>query len=174
MANYRQHLFGGLVAFGAVCYFVRAYNPPLLTLAEWCLCALMGALFPDVDIKSKGQKYFYTILLITFIVLVGQKKLFLVSCMSIIALVPLLTRHRGLFHNVFFVIGFPFAVWFVLSMSHPVYAPVLLNHVIFFVAGQLSHLVLDFGLIGLLHQIAGYDTRLLNKNKKNIRFKSRR
>lgn len=173
MANYRQHLFGGVIAFGAVCFFMRAYNPPLLTLAEWFLCALMGALFPDVDIKSKGQKYFYTILLISFIVLVGQRKLFLVSCMSIIALVPLLTRHRGLFHNVFFVITFPFAVWFVLSMSHPVYARVLLNHVVFFVVGQLSHLLLDFGLVGLVHQIAGYDMRTLNKHKKSGRFKSK-
>ena len=173
MANYQKHLFGGTIAFGVVCYFLRAYNPPLLTLLEWGLCSLMGALFPDVDIKSKGQKYFYTILFVTFILLVGQRKFFLVSCMSIIAIVPLLTRHRGLFHNIFFVVLFPLSVWFALSLWHPEYAKILLNHVIFFVAGQISHLLLDFGLLGMVHQICGYNPRLNNKNKRKKQFKQK-
>lgn len=173
MANYQKHLLGGTIAFGVVCYFLRAYNPSLLTLIEWGLCSLMGGLFPDVDIKSKGQKYFYTILFVTFILLVGRRKFFLVSCMSIVAIIPLLTRHRGLFHNIFFVILFPFSVWFILSLWHPQYAKVLLNHVLFFVAGQVSHLVLDFGCIGIVHQICGYDPLIFGKNKRKFQFRKK-
>ena len=62
MPGYKGHLVGGAVAYGVTVYLLRSLNPTAITLVEWFVCTLAGALFPDVDTKSKGQKYFYSVL----------------------------------------------------------------------------------------------------------------
>ncbi len=56
MANYRGHIKGGFVAFALIILFALPhYHPSALTMLEWLLFTIAGSLFPDVDIKSKGQ-----------------------------------------------------------------------------------------------------------------------
>ncbi|MGC2310143.1 MAG: hypothetical protein WA432_00805 [Candidatus Babeliaceae bacterium] len=63
MPSYKGHLLGGLVVYSIALLFM-ATTLSWLTKGEWLLCTLFGALFPDIDIKSKGQKLFYALLLV--------------------------------------------------------------------------------------------------------------
>jgi membrane-bound metal-dependent hydrolase YbcI (DUF457 family) len=113
----------------------------------------MGSLFPDIDIKSKGQKYFYVIVLCGLITLFIQEKLVTLAWCSIISLAPMLVRHRGIFHQLWFVIAMPFGVWMFLSAVTPAYKNPLFYDIIFFIIGAVSHLWLDFGIYKLARQL---------------------
>src|SRR5213080_4473351 len=122
MPGYKGHLFGGTVAFGLLFFAlvgVVVTQPSLLTASEWLLFALAGSLFPDVDIKSKGQKYFYYVVFLIFIILAYKKCFQLLSCFSFITITPMLVRHRGIFHDPCFLIAVPLGVWLVMSLMFP-------------------------------------------------------
>jgi hypothetical protein len=57
MPGYRGHLVGGTVAFALVCVIT---NPPFSAIgrSELLLLTCLGSLFPDIDTKSRGQRYF--------------------------------------------------------------------------------------------------------------------
>ena len=143
MPNYKGHLFGGLVAyFCAICAFV-SIKPSLVTACEWLCFTLAGALFPDVDVKSKGQKYFYYLIFVLFVVLMYQGKHHMVSCLSIIAITPMLSRHRGIFHKIWFLIIFSIGTWAFISLLLPSLSRPLLINTLFFIVGCISHVALD-------------------------------
>lgn len=143
MPNYKGHLAGGVVVYALVLVCVVGTTSSLITWGEWLLCALAGCLFPDIDIKSKGQKYFYRGVLMSFIVLAGQGRYEVLSCCSFIMITPMLVRHRGIFHNPLFIVFIAVIVWISISASFPhVSRPLFLN-LLFFVAGALSHIFLD-------------------------------
>ena len=151
MPGYRGHLVGGAVAFGVI--FLGARNivqPTWLTLIEWLGFALLGSLFPDIDIKSKGQKVFYWFTLLLFITLIIQRKFQLLSYVSILAVIPLLVRHRGLFHRLWFIIGMPILVAALVVNCSPKYAQPIAFDTLFFIGGAISHLWLDLGLRQML------------------------
>ena len=57
MPGYRAHLAGGLTVYGITIYLLRSYCGSVFIAAEWMLFTLAGSLFPDIDTKSKGQKF---------------------------------------------------------------------------------------------------------------------
>ncbi len=146
MPGYKEHLLGGAAAFGVTFAIIGSCCASRLTAGEWLLCSLLGSLFPDVDIKSKGQKVFYSILLVVLIVLIIKQRLDLLAGLSLCAVVPLIVRHRGIFHNPLFVAALPFTVWFLLQTVFPDYKHILFYDTLFFVVGAISHLILDRGL----------------------------
>lgn len=150
MPGYKGHLVGGVAIYGLGLYALQSFNPTYATMAEWLLFALAGSLFPDIDIKSKGQKVFYRFLLIIFGILLLQGRFQLFILISILSVVPMIVRHRGLFHKLWFVILFPGLVTLVLSAYFPAYATILLYDASFFIAGAISHLWLDVGLRKML------------------------
>jgi hypothetical protein len=158
MAGYAGHLRLGFLVYIVIMtvYFLVYQQPTPVTCFEWLLCTLMGSLFPDIDIKSKGQKYFYLIVLCGLVLLFVQEKLETLAWCSIISLAPILVRHRGLFHQVWFVIIMPLSIWILLSCFAPVYKNALLYDILFFIGGALSHLWLDLGIRKLSKQL--YDT----------------
>jgi len=143
MPNYRGHLLGGLIAYVYVMLTIITIKPSFITACEWLFFTLAGSLFPDIDTKSKGQKYFYSILLLLFICLLYQNKFQLLSCISCIAITPMLSNHRGLFHKKWFVIVMPIVVWIIFTTIFPDLMRPLLINVLFFIVGALSHLFLD-------------------------------
>jgi len=145
MPNYRGHLMGGVVAFGLVAYCLSV-TPTVATLIEWLIFTLAGALFPDVDIKSKGQLFLYRFLLLVFLMLILQNRLQQLAFLSVAALVPMLVKHRGLFHRVWFILLFPAVLAVSIAGYCPHYAHIIYYDALFFIAGALSHLVLDLGL----------------------------
>jgi len=143
MPNYKGHLCGGLVAYVCVLCSCISMKPSVVTACEWLLFTLAGALFPDVDVKSRGQKYFYYLVFIIFIILICQNNHHTVACLSVIAITPMLVRHRGIFHNIWFLIMISVGCWMLFSMLFPPLTKPLLINTLFFIVGCISHVALD-------------------------------
>ncbi|HEB41493.1 MAG TPA: hypothetical protein ENI08_00545 [Candidatus Dependentiae bacterium] len=153
MPGYKGHLIGGVAAFGItllVSTKIFALDYSLVMAAEWLICALAGSLFPDIDVKSKGQKYFYWVVLALFIFCILWQKYKLLAGCSVIVVMPMLVRHRGIFHRLWFVILVPLAIWFFVSFYVPYIQQRMLLDTIFFIAGAISHLWLDLGIRRML------------------------
>lgn len=145
MPCYKAHLTGGFVS-ALVLYSVLPGAPcTLLRIGELLLCALAGSLFPDIDTKSKGQKYFYRLFAVACLALVYARHYKMVAFMSIGSFVPLVVVHRGVLHRAWFVVGVPIALygWYVLTTGAVSYR--LGYDTLFFIVGALSHLLLDLG-----------------------------
>ncbi len=135
------------MAFALIIFFaIPHYHPSALTMLEWLLFTIAGSLFPDVDIKSRGQKYFYQIMLVLFVVLALNNHYRQLAVISILSLIPLLVKHRGIFHKLWFMIAAPLATWYCISLQFPQLREALLMNSLFFVAGAISHLWLDKGI----------------------------
>jgi len=147
MPNYRGHVIGGCIAYAALAALLSSYCISWRIAAEWFLCCFAGSLFPDIDTKSRGQKYFYWIILLIFAILIAHKRHDLLAIVSICAVVPLLVKHRGIFHHFWFVIAVPLLIWCGVSKLWPKLSSQLFLDTIFFIVGALSHLWLDFYLV---------------------------
>ncbi len=146
MANYKGHLAGGIFVYLLGIYFViQARSISLVLALEWLLFTLAGALFPDIDIKSKGQKLFYWILFFLSMILLLLNHIQALIILGFIGLTPLLVRHRGIFHSLWFVLLIPSLVAFFVCMYVPNCSRIIVFDTIFFIAGAISHLWLDFG-----------------------------
>ncbi len=151
MSSYKGHLAGGCVAFACGLVLITDYaQPDMLLAAEWFLATLAGSLFPDIDIKSKGQKYFYWFFLGLIFLFVHKNRIDLLIALSVIAMLPLLVKHRGLFHRLWFVIAFPLGLWWLISLQFPLIKAALFFDTLFFILGAISHLWLDLGLKRML------------------------
>ncbi|MDE0317173.1 MAG: metal-dependent hydrolase [Candidatus Poribacteria bacterium] len=115
---FREHWFGGLTAYST--FFIISliatisvsilyglpfdWNPtismdPLGILGCFAIALLFG-LWPDVDIKSKSQQIFYTVLFVlnTSLILFLQRYLE-AALLGLFAMLPILSKHRGWTHS---------------------------------------------------------------------------
>jgi hypothetical protein len=147
MPGYKGHLVGGAVTFGLMVYAINSagHSVTLAQALPWAGSTLAGCLFPDIDVKSKGQNFFYKVLIVVLIALLvgGYQRSFV--AVSVASLVPMVVRHRGLFHRLWFIVGFPFFLALVLGSYYPMYQPGIYSNTFFFVVGAISHLWLDLG-----------------------------
>lgn len=143
MPGYRGHLIGGGVTYFGLLYFLSVYSPDLSVMAQGLIFCLVGALFPDIDIKSMGQKYFYIALavLLSFCLLYGYYSWFI--ALAFLSIVPLLVRHRGVFHSLFFICVLSCALIICVLKFNVKYGPLAISNALFFVAGAWSHILLD-------------------------------
>jgi hypothetical protein len=123
-------------------------NPTFLTSIEWLLFALFGALFPDIDIKSRGQNIFYVLLACAYAGALMMGKLAWSPFFVVAALFPMLVSHRGISHRFWFMVLLSVSFGFCLSMYFPAYAQAAWLNALFLGAGMLSHLVLDKWITG--------------------------
>ena len=143
MANYKGHLFGGIIAYVLVAIMVSSYCLCAKFIGNGLLFALAGSLFPDVDIKSKAQKIFYFLIFLSMAVLLIQKKETLAVFLGLISFLPLFVKHRGLFHKFWFILLLTIVVTLFICINSPTYREPTINYAIFFTAGAISHLFLD-------------------------------
>ena len=150
MPGYRGHLGGGVIAYG--CLFALIWSPQIaLPLAcEWFLFTLLGALFPDIDIKSKGRNVFYKILLCIAAFLLYKQRILPLIWIGIISLLPLFVKHRGIFHSLFFLTILSLCAIFISMICLPSCSAIIAWDALFFFAGAFSHLILDFGFLKAL------------------------
>lgn len=146
MPGYKGHLVGGLVAFLIVIHVIITQKVSLAIALEWLCFTLLGALFPDIDIKSKGQKIFYKVLIVLFVILLLKKCLSALILLSLVSCLPLVVRHRGMCHELWFVVGVPLAVAFILGRYFPQFSSLVLWDALFFIVGAISHIYLDCGI----------------------------
>jgi len=144
MPGYKAHIVGGVATFAVLAFLVKGNGTVAPSVAfQWLGAAVLGSLFPDVDIKSKGQGIFYKGVLLCLCILLWKKYVYPFIVLSFLALLPVLVRHRGLFHQAWFVIVAPLMVAYAVGYSFPIYQSSLLQMACFFSAGAVSHLVLD-------------------------------
>jgi hypothetical protein len=151
MAGYKGHIsiaviFGLLLVVGLAFTKAAALMPlpdRILHAIIILWLAVIFALFPDIDIKSKGQMLFYRLFFLLDIVLLWSKHLTEAALLGFLAMLPILSRHRGWTHTVWamLLIPLPILVGPVYFAGLPVAAtlPFYLGSV----AGYLSHLVAD-------------------------------
>ena len=120
MSMFREHWIGGLVAYSIffaislITTFAvpslydgvsHGWNPtippviaPLKIVGCFAIAVLFG-LWPDVDIKSKSQKIFYSVLFASNVVLIVFLQKYLESALlGLFAMLPIMSKHRGWTH----------------------------------------------------------------------------
>ncbi len=133
--DYKNHLNGALLtgaAVGLIAIFGEQINFKLNSMAEFIrtpwnagevrslfslflLTVFMG-LFPDLDIRSRPQKYyarFMVILLLSFFIL-GELKL--LALVAILAFLPLIGTHRSWTHH--WLVPFIFSLFYSLGLEY--------------------------------------------------------
>jgi len=143
MPNYKAHLAVGFLTYVGVINLIPSHYYATDMIADGLLLCLIGSLFPDVDVKSNGQKIFYSLLAVLMIHLVMLKAWFWLSLVALMAIVPLLVRHRGIFHNILFLLflGLLFALG-AQCFTYDRMSLILCNS-LFFTVGCVSHVLLD-------------------------------
>lgn len=145
MPNYKVHMVGGLAfGVGAMASTGAWQHASASTSIEYLGCAVLGSLFPDIDIKSKGQKLFYIALTGILLFLLIKRRTAWFIALSILGMVPLLLRHRGIMHHPWFVgccTGIP--AIYLYANNHP-YSGLAID-LFYFAIGAFSHIILDIG-----------------------------
>lgn len=150
MPNYKGHIAGGFVFYALALILCAFYYVPPFKIAMWLLCTIAGALFPDIDIKSKGQQFFYKVVLLTVSCCVLYKSYFSALFLCFFAFLPLMVKHRGIFHHLWFLVALVSLVCEVLCYTFPIYQDMIIANSIFFLLGIVSHLWLDLGVKKML------------------------
>lgn len=148
MPNFKGHLFGGLLFYGIVLFLFSLGKVSWTTQLYWLSATLAGSLFPDIDIKSKGQHLFLKILLLLLILCLFLKAYIPVVMILLLSLVPLIIPHRGLFHDLGFIGVLCALMDLVLIFLIPAKAKTIIVTSLFFILGVTSHLILDKGFKG--------------------------
>lgn len=117
MSMFREHWIGGIVTYStffivslgatiAVSIFYASpldWNPtisvePVKAVGCFAIAVLFG-LWPDVDIKSKSQKIFYSVLFALNMVLILKQKYLESALLGLFAMLPIISKHRGWTHS---------------------------------------------------------------------------
>ncbi len=145
MPNYKGHLVGGTIAFLGTLHATTAlFNRP--TVYELPLCftvCLVASIFPDIDITSKMQRIFYISAALGIIAALLMHNLTLFFSIAATAILISQLQHRTITHNVWFIITIPGFIVLYTSFYKPVYFTTSLVYYLYFVAGALSHILLD-------------------------------
>jgi membrane-bound metal-dependent hydrolase YbcI (DUF457 family) len=115
MSSYRGHLVGGALLFIPFAFIINTVfeYDKLSTLQFWIQTVilfgitLLFAMFPDVDIKSKGQKIFYLIFIALDLVLIWRGLWQLAAFLGLFAMIPIISNHRGWTHSFWAAILIP-------------------------------------------------------------------
>jgi len=154
MANYKGHLVGA-VAVTTVYVVGLSFLPGELLeetggiLSDWQLVAgmyvvamLMG-LWPDIDTNSKGQDIFFGAAFLFDVLLISQGYLEAAAYLGLLAMTPILGKHRGWTHSKAAMILVPLPILVVPYINK---SSILATYLLFYgaaVVGYFSHLLLD-------------------------------
>jgi general stress protein CsbA len=157
MANYKGHVAGGAL-FGGLYWALISYIP-IAQLAEsagllhdWqatfaiFIVSMLFGLFPDVDTNSKAQDLFFAIIFPLDILLIANQRIEAAAYLGLIAMLPIIGKHRGWTHKKWAMIVVPLPI---LLIPYAYNASILGLSAIYYgaaVAGYFSHLLFD-GLI---------------------------
>jgi len=157
MANYKGHIVGGAVFTGV--YTLGMFYAPVERLAEYAhllydwqamvavfVIGMLFALFPDVDTNSKGQDLFYWIIFPLDLLLIYAGQFQAAAYLGLIAILPILTHHRGWTHSKWAMFVIPLPIIIVPYLYNDNVLPISLVYYGAAVTGYFSHLFLD-GLI---------------------------
>jgi len=146
MPGYRGHLTGG-VLFGVGCLagliWFGIYRPEIDVALLLVSIVLAGALFPDVDTDSKGQNFFYTVLVVVDLALMIQEEYKWAAILGFCALLPAVGHHRGWTHTWWAMLFVPLPIILLPVFFYHTPWQHLLPFYGAAVLGYFSHLFLD-------------------------------
>lgn len=165
MSGYKGHIAGAVAVNAAYLAGVKLLPGDILerwniSLDDWQLLiglfviAVLFGLFPDVDTNSIGQNVFFGIAFIAEIVLILAGKFEPAAYLGLLAMTPIVGKHRGWTHHKLAMILVPAPIIVVpyLHNQHIWTLGLLIYGAAF--AGYFSHLLLD-GLIIRRFRIKG-------------------
>lgn len=157
MSGYKGHIAGALavntVYVGAVKVLpLSVADRSGIMLDDWQLLiglfvvAVLFGLWPDVDTNSIGQNIFFGLAFIADIVLIATGKFEPAAYLGLLAMTPIVGKHRGWTHSKLAMILVPLPIVLVPYVHNHHVLPFGLLMYGAAVAGYFSHLLLD-GLI---------------------------
>lgn len=157
MANYKGHIVGALAVNAGYVALLKVAPNNVLTrthglLSDWQMLiglfvlAVLFGLFPDIDTNSKGQNIFYGLALIVDIILIVNGRVEAAAYLGLLAMMPVVGKHRGWTHSFPAMILVPLPIVAVAYLYRPsALTPALILYGAA-EAGYFSHLLLD-GLV---------------------------
>jgi len=157
MSGYRGHIAGAIAVNGAYVAAVKLAPTSVLdrsgiALDDWQLLiglfviAVLFGLWPDVDTNSMGQNIFFGLAFIADIILIATGKLEAAAYLGLLAMTPIVGKHRGWTHSKLAMVLVPLPILLVPFIHNQHLLPQTLLIYGAAVAGYFSHLLLD-GLI---------------------------
>ena len=150
MASGKGHIVGGVIFAWLFLALLSNYFfvPTPTEIVIFVGLAVMFSLWPDVDIKSIGQKVFYTIFFITDAILVFYFQDYKAAAFfGLLIILPVLAKHRGWTHSKITAVLLPTPL---LLVPMYVFEGTLAEGLPYYfaaVAGYFSHLFFDKKLI---------------------------
>lgn len=166
MANYKGHVIGGAVlgaAYAGALSFVpvERYAEAANVLHDWqaiaaiLVLSVLFALFPDVDTNSKGQNIFIGLAFVVDIWLILSGNLQAAAYLGLIAMLPIVGKHRGWTHAKWAMFVVPLPILVIPYLYNEAALRIALIYYGAAVTGYFSHLLLD-GLIWKHFRIRGF------------------
>lgn len=146
MPNFKGHVVGGLFAYGCVAFMLSAQDTSIFGHAVGLSATLAGALFPDIDTQSKGQRLYLKVLALVLLMSLCLRAYIPLLLVLALFFGALLMPHRGIFHNFWFITCALVLIDLCLLIVIPYRKVEIIATSLFFFAGVLSHLLLDKGL----------------------------
>ena len=144
MPSYRGHVAAGCCVYVGTFFVARdAMHCLPVHWVELLIFTIIGSLFPDVDTKSKGQQLVYALSFLLIILLIAQSYTLAALAISLCCFLPLLGKHRGIFHDPLFLMCGIGCACIILLQNFPHYKMRILYDTLFFVCGVASHIALD-------------------------------
>lgn len=165
MANYKGHILGAVAVLAITLVAIVLLPVAWLTntqnlLNNWqfvsalFVTAILFGLWPDVDTNSKAQDIFFTLAFLVDVALIISGQFELSAYFGLIAMMPIISNHRGWTHKKWAMIVIPLPILIVpyLFSSDKLMVGLLLY--LSAISGYFSHLLLD-GLITKRFRIKG-------------------
>lgn len=157
MANWRGHIIGGVVftaVYAGAMLFVpiEHFAESARLLQDWQAMAavfvvgILFGLFPDVDTNSKAQDIFFWFAFIIDVLLIWNGNIQAAAYLGLIAMLPIITHHRGWTHSKIAMILVPLPILVIPWLYDTAMLPISIVLYGAAVSGYFSHLFLD-GLI---------------------------
>jgi membrane-bound metal-dependent hydrolase YbcI (DUF457 family) len=157
MANYKGHIGGAVATCMIFVLLVMLLPVAWLSktggiLSDWQMVsglfvvAMLFGLWPDIDTNSKAQDIFFAVAFVLDILLIATGYLEAAAYLGLLAMTPIIGKHRGWTHKKWAMIIIPLPILVVPYLYQP---DNFIPGIIFYgaaVAGYFSHLLLD-GLI---------------------------
>ena len=150
MASGKRHIIGGFVFFWLFLTILSNFFfiPSVMEIIIFAAIAVMFSLWPDVDIKSLGQKVFYTIFFITDTTLIFYFKDYKTAAFfGLLIILPVLAKHRGWTHSKITAVLLPTPLLLVPMYAYEGTLMEGLPYYFAAVTGYFSHLFFDKKLI---------------------------
>ena len=149
--GFRGHALVTVLFFLAIVLFGRMLGVSWPTFGMGGMFMLLGGLFPDIDTAGRGRRFFSLILLAAIVCCLLGKFYVTAAVLLAVTLVPLLVRHRTIFHNFYFLAFLTALFCWVFFLFLPHWWWGIVTNGAFFLVGCWGHLVADFGFLKSLN-----------------------